>query len=93
MTAKETEWARRQRRERARAEHVAANGPECELCHALPGEKGLCGSTLKRALDEDHNHVTGKHRGWICARANRQLWGWVTPEWLRWAADYLEARA
>lgn len=91
-STRESEWTRRKRRETERAAHVAAHGPACELCGAKPGTKGLCGAVLKRALDEDHDHTTGAHRGWICARANRQLWGWMTPAWLRAAAGYLEGR-
>lgn len=90
---RESEWTRRMRRERERAEHVAANGDTCEMCGARQGEQGLCGATRKRALNEDHDHRTNLHRGWICDRANKQLWAWVTPEWLRTAADYLEARS
>jgi hypothetical protein len=89
----ETEWIRRKRRERERAAHVEEHGPACELCGAIPGQVGSCGARLQRSLDDDHDHATGEHRGWICARANRQMWGWVTPEWLRAAADYLEARS
>lgn len=82
------DWATRKAREAAREAH---NGL-CDLCGAAAGEKGLCGMTRRRGLDYDHDHDSGAHRGFICARANRQLWAWVTPEWLRRAADYLEAR-
>lgn len=74
-------------------EHAQLTGGACDLCGAMPGTKGLCGAQLKRALDEDHDHRTGAHRGFVCARANRQLWAWVTPEWLRAAAIYLETRS
>lgn len=87
--AKESEWQRRQRRNAMRAEHHGL----CDICGAADGEIGLCGARRKRALDEDHNHATHEHRGFVCARANRQLWGWVTPEWLRAAANYLEERS
>ena len=92
-TPRESEWQRRKRRERERFEHIVRHGDYCELCGAGPREKGLCGATRKVSLHEDHDHATGAHRGWICGRANKQLWGWVTPAWLRAAADYLEARA
>lgn len=83
MSSKETEWQRRKRREAERAQHVAEHGPACELCGNVP----------KRGLDEDHDHRTGRHRGWLDHRCNRfLLQTWVTPELLRKAADYLEAR-
>ena len=85
---KETEWQRRKRRDRERDEH----GDTCDIpgCGAATGQRGLCGAVRKRALNEDHDHRTNLHRGWICDRANKALWGWVTPAWLRAAADYLE---
>lgn len=90
---RESEWQRRKRRERERAEYVERTGGACEICGTLPGYVGVCGARLKRSLDEDHDHGTGKHRGWICARSNKQLWSWVTPAWLRLTADYLEKRS
>jgi hypothetical protein len=92
-TPQESEWQRRTRRARERALHIETHGPACELCGAMPGKVGLCGARLIRALDEDHDHKTNHHRGWICARSNKQLWGWVTPAWLRASADYLEQRS
>lgn len=83
---RETEWERRKRRDAMRADH---NG-KCDICGVGIGEKGLCQAQRKRALDEDHDHATGLHRGFVCARANRLLWSWVTPEWLRAAATYLD---
>lgn len=80
MPTKETEWQRRQRRERERAEHVAAHGPACQICGNVP----------KRGLDQDHDHKTGKTRGWLCHRCNRALPSWVTPHWLIRAAIYLD---
>jgi hypothetical protein len=82
--AHETEWQRRKRRDLERAEHVAAHGPACELCGTIP---------KKRGLDQDHDHRTGKTRGWLCHSCNRKLWHGVTPAWLRKAAGYLEARS
>ena len=78
---KESEWARRQRRERERAEHVAAHGPACQICGNVP----------KRGLDQDHDHKTNRTRGWLCHRCNRALPSWVTAEWLLDAAYYLGA--
>lgn len=79
------DWPTRQRRERERAEHVAAHGPGCEVCGSVPKSRGL---------NEDHDHKTGLHRGWLCWKCNKiLLMQWVTPGWLRAAADYLEARS
>ena len=78
------DWQLRKRRERERAEHIAAHGPGCELCGTVPKTRGL---------QEDHDHRTDKHRGWLCWRCNKSLHGWMTPAWLRAAADYLEARS
>ena len=78
-TRRETEWERRQRRNRERDAHVAAHGPACELCGNVP----------RRGLDEDHDHRTGQHRGWLCHRCNRALPSWVTADWLLAAARYI----
>ena len=77
--AKETEWQRRQRRDRERAAHVAAHGPACQICGNVP----------KRGLDQDHDHKTDVTRGWLCHRCNRALPTWVTVEWLYRALVYL----
>jgi hypothetical protein len=67
----------------ARAEHVAKHGPGCMICGTIPKTRGL---------QWDHDHKTGQHRGWLCHRCNRNLPAWVTPDWLRRAAAYLEGR-
>ena len=36
---------------------------QCEIC-------GAFGKDLKRGLCFDHDHNTGKFRGWICTRCN-----------------------
>lgn len=64
---------------------VVIFGARCGICGRLP--------TARRRLDRDHDHRTGKPRGLLCARCNRALPSWVTPEWLRLAADYLERAA
>jgi hypothetical protein len=56
----------------------------------------LCGRepTPGKKLNRDHGHsgtLKGKARGLICFRCNRWLAYFVTAEWLRAAADYLEA--
>lgn len=67
----------------AYAEWVELFGERCGICGAEP-------STTRR-LDRDHCHRTGKSRGLLCWACNKQLRGWMTPEWLRKAAAYLEA--
>ena len=78
-------------REQARAAH----DDRCDLCGAARGETGVCGIRRSegRGLDFDHDHVGGGFRGLICWRANRWLARWVTPDFLRAAADYLERAA
>jgi hypothetical protein len=78
------DWATRQAINTARRLHVEANGPGCEICGTVPKTRGL---------EWDHDHRTGAHRGWLCHRCNRILHPWVTPAWLRRAADYLERTA
>lgn len=60
-------------------------GTVCNICGRAP--------SARRRLDRDHSHATGKPRGILCARCNRALPHFVTPEWCRAAADYLERAA
>lgn len=39
---------------------------QCEIC-------GAFGSSLKKGIHFDHDHKTGKFRGWICSRCNLAL--------------------
>lgn len=62
---------------------LALNGG-IELC-------ALCGAGPKtRRLQRDHCHDSGRPRGLLCARCNRSLPRWMSPEWLRAAATYIE---
>lgn len=61
---------------------TARFGSVCNICGKAP--------SARRRLDRDHDHRTGAGRGLLCARCNRALPNWVTTEWLRSAADYLE---
>lgn len=61
-------------------------GERCAIC--------LCDRDRdKKRLHRDHDHRTGRPRGLLCFRCNSALPSWVTPEWLRAAADYLERTA
>lgn len=65
------------------ADFIAINGGS-EAC-------GICGTPKRRRRhDRDHDHLTGNPRGLLCFRCNRHLPAWVTPMWLRAAADYLD---
>ena len=61
---------------------VARFGETCGICGRGPSQR--------RRLDRDHCHASGRSRGLLCARCNRALPNWVTPEWCRAAAIYLE---
>jgi hypothetical protein len=63
---------------------VALNGGE--FCF-------ICGRTQKpggRRLHRDHDHRTGRPRGLLCFPCNAALRTYMTPQWLRRAAYYLE---
>lgn len=64
-------------------DYIAINGGEfCGVC-GRPPSRG-------RRLDRDHDHQTGRPRGLLCNRCNRNLPSWVTIEWLGKAGKYLE---
>jgi hypothetical protein len=66
-------------------QYVELNGGEhCAICKRGRGS---------RRLDRDHDHKTGRPRGLLCTRCNRALPTWITPDWLRLAAGYLEERS
>jgi hypothetical protein len=79
---------------RRKPDHLKALDMPYEAYVELNGGEfcGVCGRppSGNRRLDRDHCHTTGKPRGLACPRCNRALPSWVTPEWLRRAADYLE---
>lgn len=51
---------------------------------------GICGTGPKsRRLHRDHDHRTGKPRGLLCFRCNRNLPYYADAEWLDRAAAYL----
>lgn len=57
-------------------------GALCNLCGAARSQK--------QRLCRDHDHKTGAPRGLLCVKCNRALPAWVTPQWLRRAAEYIE---
>jgi ribosomal protein S14 len=74
--------------------HMAALKASYEEWIVLNGGErcGICGRppSAVRRLDRDHCHRTGLKRGLLCARCNRALPAWITPDWLRQAIRYLE---
>lgn len=82
--ARETDHARKKRRNAERDALIAQRGNYCEICGKPP-------KTL--ALNVDHDHKTGQVRGLLCIPCNRRLPRGITPEWLRAAAAYLERTA
>lgn len=79
----ENKHTRFRRAARKRYDELAAiRGEVCWICGNGPGS---------RRLHIDHDHKTLRVRGLACFRCNRALPAWVTAEWLRAAAVYLEA--
>jgi hypothetical protein len=63
------------------------------MLEAQGGHCALCPSTPKtRRLHIDHDHRQMRVRGLLCFRCNSLLRTWVTPEWLRAAAAYLDRK-
>ena len=62
------------------------------LLRAQKGGCAICGRepSPNRRLDMDHDHLRMIMRGLLCHRCNRALPAWITPDWLRKAAIYLE---
>jgi hypothetical protein len=60
---------------------LAAQGGVCKLCGRPP---------KTRRLAVDHDHKNGRVRGLLCYRCNRAIPNYVTADWLRRAADYIE---
>ena len=63
-------------------EMLAGQGGHCALCPAVEG---------KRRLHIDHDHKTLVVRGILCFRCNSALRSYLTADWMRRAADYLDS--
>ena len=62
-------------------------GETCAICGVELTGRGQAAN----APSFDHNHATGKFRGWLCSRHNRALGAFNDdPALLRKAADYIE---
>jgi|SRR5215469_9672883 len=79
------------KRKPRRARELGVTEEEYErLLKEQDGGCAICGNPPKsRRLHVDHNHRTGKVRGLLCFRCNRQLPYYVTTEWLRSAHWYV----
>ena len=80
-------------RAQRRKSHWASRGVDAATVPATRGTCcALCPNEGKICLD--HNHATGKFRGWLCDRCNRTL-GLCKddPALLRKMADYIEIHA
>ena len=62
-----------------------------EMLASQAGGCAICGRGPKnRRLDIDHDHKAMYVRGLLCVPCNRGIHSWMTAEWLRKAAEYLE---
>lgn len=60
------------------------------LLEAQAGHCALCPNKPKtRRLHVDHDHLTGRIRGLLCYRCNRNLPTYATRAWLLAAAEYV----
>ncbi len=82
------------RRYRRAPKHMIALQTDYAMFIELTGGEfcAICGRkpSGRRRLDRDHDHRSGLPRALLCSRCNRGLPSWVTAEWLRAAADYLD---
>ena len=74
--------------------HVACSASPQEIEDAFTGQCELCGKTedeLGKKLHMDHNHATGRFRGWLCPKCNTGI-GYLMDDvvLLKSAIKYLE---
>ena len=63
-----------------------------ENLQSRPGRCEACGRAAARTV-WDHDHITGKFRGWLCNGCNSALgFAYDDPATLRALAEYLEQR-
>lgn len=68
---------------------VAARSGRCDICGQTETRTGREGKP--RALAVDHDHMTGRIRGLLCAECNTALGRHKDDaDWFRRAAEYLE---
>lgn len=80
-------WRARARREKGYPEPTRPEPTTCEICGQPPNGR-------TRTLHLDHDHKTGKFRGWLCDSHNRALGHFKDdPNLLRKAIAYLEANS
>jgi hypothetical protein len=81
---RDLELPKRRERERKRLERLAGRPPvACEICHR----------SFTTTPHWDHNHATGKFRGWLCGPCNKALGLFQDlPDNLLAAAEYLRKR-
>lgn len=85
----------RRRRRRAQKHIVLLNRARPHYERMLEWQGGVCAiceriPSPRRRLDLDHDHRQMYIRGLLCPRCNRALPSWITSQWLRAAADYLD---
>lgn len=88
-------WCGKPRPARKRPAHMSALSLPYDYYIRINGGElcGICGRPPKpgRRLDRDHCHKgVGTPRGLLCTECNRWLREFMTVEWLRAAAAYLE---
>lgn len=78
---------RRNQRNRARGESLLGPAVRCAICgHRFVGKH-------HKGPAFDHDHGSGKARGWLCAGCNKGLGSFGdNPALLRTALDYLKAK-
>jgi hypothetical protein len=75
--------------------HAPCSASPEEIEAAFTGSCEMCGKTedeLGKKLHMDHDHVTGKFRGWLCGRCNGGI-GFLNEDvdLLKKAIEYLES--
>lgn len=72
---------------------LAAQDGVCAICKRSPDQIAAATGKPVRRLDIDHDHANLRIRGLLCRGDNMKLRKGITAEWMRKAADYLDAAA